>query len=244
MIRLVALALTIVLLAPVAASAQTTEEPRTLSVIGRGQVELRPDLGGFSVSVSLRAPAANAARSRTNARIRAIVNGLVGVGVERDQLTTSRVSIRRQRYRTRENGPEKIRYEASVSMRVANVEGLSTLARAIDVASKRGATSVFGPQLSFSAERRAAGRLGAEADALRDARTRAEAAAAIEGQRIVGVQSIDLDPGRGDFSTLRFGAARDSAGGSALAPSPTQIFSARRKVTAEAAVTYLIEPAA
>lgn len=225
------------LLTPASALAQTEH---TVSVLGTGQVEVKPDRGSFGVSVTRVARTGNRARGRANARTESIVSGLRGVGVGEDDLTTNGISISRERYRPRRNAPLRTRFRAHVTLRVA-VDGLGRLGRAIDVASRRGATDIYGPRLSFSPERRADGERRSATAALDDARTRAEAAAAQEGQRIVDVQSIDLDPGQGQYAPFAYGrAAADSGAG---APAPTRIRSAKRKVTSRARVTYVIEPA-
>jgi uncharacterized protein len=224
------------LLTPATALAQTSEH--TISVLGTGQVEVRPDRGSFSVAVSRIARTGNRARGRANARTEAIVRGLRRAGVGEDDLTTSSVSISRERYRPRKDAPQRTRFRAHVTLRVA-VDGLGRLGRAIDAASRRGATEIYGPQLSFSPERRADGERRSASAALDDARARAEAAAAQEGQRIVDVQSIDLDPGQGQYAPFAFNrATADSGAGSSA---PTRIRSALRKVTSRARVTYVIE---
>ena len=234
--RLVTFALAAALIAPATAGAQSTEH--TLSVVGRGQVELRPDRGSFSVGVVRRSRSANVARSQTNARVAAIVAGLRALGIARADISTGEISIVRVGHRTRKHGPLRIRFRASVSLQVA-VAGVELLGRAIDVASRRGATAIFGPDLSFSPARRAVGRSGAETAALRDARTRAEAAAAVENQRIVGVQSIDLDPGEAVLTEF---ASDTAAAGGGSAGAPTRVFAGRRRFTSDARVTYVIEP--
>lgn len=234
-IPLAAAATAALLLAPAAASAQTTEH--TISVVGSGQAEVRPDRGSFTVSVTRLDRTGNRARGRANARMAAIVRGLRGVGVQQDALTTSQVSISRRRLRPERDAPAVVRFRAAVTLRVS-VHGLPRLGRAIDVASQRGATDIFGPTLSFSAERRAEGDRAAAAAALEDARERAEAAAAQTGQRIVDVQSIDLDPGEEQYGRFSY-----ESGGVADRPAsaPTKILTARRKVTSRARVTYVIE---
>jgi uncharacterized protein YggE len=234
--RILLIGLAALLLSPAVAAAQTEEE-HTLSVLGRGQVELRPDRGSFSVGVTRRAASPNPARSRTNRRVRAIVGALSRLGIPSDQITTSEVSVVRYGRRERKRGPLRIRYRATVSLEVA-VESIALLGRAIDAASSRGASAIYGPQLSLSPELRASGRRQSEAAALQDARTRADAAAAEAGQRVVGVQSIDLDP----VVEESFGSF-DSASAGQSAGAPTRVFAGRRRFTSRVRVTYVIEPA-
>lgn len=234
---LAAVATAACLATPAVAAAQDTEH--VISVLGNGQVELKPDRGSFSVGVTHVATRADDARSKANAVMARIVRGLRSAGVDKDGLTTTQVSINRERRRKGKDGPVFFRFRTSVGLRVS-VEGLALVGRAIDVASKRGATDVYGPQLGFSPDRRADGEERSAAAALDDARSRADAAAAHEGQRIVDVQSIELDPGQGQYAPF----ALESAGASAdrSVSSPTKILSAKRKVTTQARVTYVIEP--
>ena len=234
--RIFLIGLAVLLLSPAVATAQT-EEP-TLSVLGRGQVELRPDRGNFSVGVTRRAVSPNPARSRTNRRVRAIVGALSRLGIPRDQITTSEVSVVRYGRRERKGGPLHVRYRATVSLEVA-VESIEILGRAIDAASSRGASAIYGPQLSLSPELRASGRRRSEAASLQDARTRADAAAAEAGQRVVGVQSIDLDP----VVEESFGSFDSAQAGGGSSGAPTRVFAGRRRFTSRVRVTYLIEPA-
>ena len=212
----------LILCAPATAAAQTTEH--TLSVIGRGQVELTPDRGSFTATVTRWASRPADARSEVNRRIRAIVRGVRALGVPRERIATTDISLDRVVRRAGKHGPRRIRFRGAASLAIS-VDGLKLLGRAIDVTSRRGATAIYGPRLSFTPALRAAGVRDAEAAALEDARTRAEAAAAAEGQRIVGIQSINLDPGEGDIGLLSLAAA-DSAGGGST-QTPTKIFAGR-----------------
>src|SRR5689334_4527548 len=101
--RLAALAITAALLGPSVAQAQTTA--RAASVIGRGQVELKPARGTFSVGASRRAATSNAARAPVNARINAIVAGLRALGIPREQIQTREISVQRFGRRARKRGP-------------------------------------------------------------------------------------------------------------------------------------------
>jgi uncharacterized protein YggE len=218
---------------PSAAAAQTEEH--TLSVVGSGDVELTPDRGSISVTVTRRSNSANVARSRTSRRIAAIVRGMRSAGVPLKGIQTEAVSVAKVRRRASKDAPVRVVYRARASLDVS-VDGLKLLGRAITIASKRGASQVYGPSLSFTPALRDSGLQRAEDAALKDARARADAAADTTGQRIVGIQSIDLDP---DEDLLNYAA---DSGGSALSRAPTEILAGRETFTSTARVTYLIEP--
>ena len=240
--RLAALIVAAALLLPATAAAQGTVE-HTLAVTGHGEVELQPDRGSFTTEVRRLSRTADAARSRASRGAKAIAAGLRGLGVARNAISTSQIRIGRQKFRRRKDGPVLTRFQATVGLRIA-VDDVDLLGRAIDVASGRGATQVFGPRLSFSPSLRDDGALRAEAAALSDARARAEAAAAAEGQQVVGVQAIDLDPEDDGASTFgAFAPSADSTAGAGGSVS-TPVFTGTRKVTSEVRVAYLIAPAA
>lgn len=226
------------LVVPAAAAAQDTEH--TLSVVGSGESELTPDRGSFQADAVRRARTAEAARARASRRARAILAAVRAAGVPAERIATDAVSVRQQRRRVAKRGPVRVSYRADVSLTV-RADGLDLLQRALDAATRAGATSVYGPDLSFSPARRAEGLRLAESAALDDARTRAEAAAAHQGQRIVGIKSVDLDPGEGeDFFDS---AAADSGGSSAQRAPSTPIVPGLQTFTSLARVTYVIEPA-
>lgn len=227
------------LLAPSAATAQESSSERTLSVVGSGEAELTPDRGNFEASVVKQARSAEAARAAASRVARRVAAAVRRAGVPAERIATDSVSVRRRRVRERKTGPVRIRYRASQSFSV-RVDGIDVLQRALDAATRAGATSVYGPDLSFTPARRAEGQRAAEAAALTDARSRAESAAASQGQRIVGIKSIDLDPGQGDdYSDFSLAAAGSD---SARAPE-TPIFAGKQTFTSLARVTYVIEAA-
>jgi uncharacterized protein YggE len=215
------------------------QEEHTLSVVGVGRVDRKPDRGSFDAGVTLRSRTAAAARTRVNRRVAAIVRGLRGLGIARAQIQTTGISVQRIGRRIGKNGRVRISFRASSSLGVT-VEDIALLGRAIDLATDRGATEVFGPSFSFSPERRAEGKAAAESAALADARARADSAAAATGQRITGVQSIDLDPGTADVTGS---SAADSGAGGGSSRAPTKVLPGLRRFTSRARVTYLIEPA-
>jgi uncharacterized protein YggE len=171
--------------------------------------------------------------------VAAIVSGLRAAGVPRAGIQTEDVSVARRRHRVGKHGPIRVRFRASASLDV-DVDGLGRLGRAMDIAAARGATAVYGPSLDFTPALRESGLERAETAALKDARARADRAAATTGQRIVGVQSINLDPDQ----DLLYASADSGGGGASAGRAPTTIHAGRESFTTTARVVYLIEPAA
>ena len=129
-----------------------------------------------------------------------------------------------------------MRYGASEDIAVHLVD-IALVAAVLDAATRAGADDVSGPSFGFSSP--TLGLAAAERAALRDARHRADAAAADLGLRIVGVQSIDLDP-NGSAGSASQGAPTAASHGS---PPSTPVRPGRQEVDADVAVVFLIAPA-
>ncbi|WP_026911663.1 SIMPL domain-containing protein [Patulibacter minatonensis] len=226
------------------ASAADTAE-HTLGVSGQGLVELVPDVGSFEASVERTAPTSSAARNAANTRLARIVARLRAPSIPREDITTTSISLSRERTRNPRTKRLRVRYRASGSFAVRVADGTKT-GRAIDLAAGAGATGIDGPSFSFSAGKRTEGRQAAEKSALADARGRADAAAASQGQKVVGVQSIELDPsGTSEPSAVQDSAASPTAGSGSTGKrvAPTPVLAGREEFTSSVRVVYLIAPA-
>ncbi|HEY5318509.1 MAG TPA: SIMPL domain-containing protein, partial [Solirubrobacteraceae bacterium] len=126
------------------------------------------------------------------------------------------------------------RYVATESLSITTTTAIA--GAVIDASVRAGASSVDGPDFSFSDP--SAGAVAATNAALADARRRADAAAATLGYTVTGVQSVDLDP--------QSGVARSGAGSTTQAPAPstpTTIHPGTQEVDATVEVVYTIAPA-
>jgi uncharacterized protein YggE len=223
-----ALAAMLVLAAPAAAQAQTTDTTPTIAVDGSGTATLVPDIADFQAGVQRRAPTSAAARRAVNARIAAILKAIKARGVAGADIQTSGLSIERRRVHHR------VRYTAAqtLTIRARDVPHLGAL---LDAVANAGADSVEGPEFGFADPSQ--GQQLAERAALADARTRADAAAAQVGLRITGVRSVDLDPQSGEFG------ASSGSSDAAKAPRPTRIEPGTQDFSATVRVVYTATPA-
>lgn len=210
-------------------------DPATLSVLGEGRTFVRPDTADISATVRHVARTARAARANVAHRAHAVIAAVEARGVPPRAIQTPSISLTRRTLRPRRRGgPRPVRYAASEDISV-HLEDVGLVAAVLDAATRAGADELSGPSFGFS--RSTLGLPAAERAALLDARGRADAAAAVLGMRVVGVQSIDLDPGSG-FS---------SGSGSAPAPSRSSqtapVRPGRQEVDAQVTVVFLIAPA-
>jgi hypothetical protein len=226
------------ILAPAAAA--DTSTPSTLHVVGSGSVMVTPDVASLSVSVTRSAAKSPAALSATNLRIHAIVTAIRALGVPAAGIETDSVDVSRQTIRVgpRHHKRRIRRYVASESLSVT--AGTSNVGRVIDAATRAGATSVNGPDFSFSDP--SAGAVAATNAAIADARRRADTAAGDLGYTVTGVQSVDLDPGSGPV--LPSSGASGSPPTSGKSTTPTTIHPGQTEVDATVDVVFTIGPAA
>lgn len=227
---------------PAVAAAQTPPPPSsqtgtaTLHVVGNGTVFVTPDLATVTISVDRHGPAREPARQMTDRAVSNIISGLLHLGIPRpsiqtsnETLSTSVVPLRHHRHRTV--------YDVEVDLTVTTT-AIKLLSQLFATASHDGATSFAGPNFGFTNP--SAGMAQAEAAAVGDAHQRAQAAATALGLQIVGVQSIDLDPGITGVPTTSASGSAPSAPKLPSAP----VLPGRQQVDASVDIVFLLGNAA
>jgi uncharacterized protein YggE len=221
------------------APAALADTPTTLHVEGSGSVMVTPDQASLSVTVSRSGSRSGPALSAVNARIHAIVAAVRALGIPASGIQTEQVNVYRHTVKIgpRHHRRTVKRYTAVESLSVTS--STSLVGRVIDAATSRGATSINGPDFSFSDP--TAGQVAAENAALADARRQADAAAKTLGYTVTGVQSVDLSPGSGVASSGSSGVATP-APGRTVSP-PTTVHPGTEEVDATVDVVFTIAPA-
>jgi uncharacterized protein YggE len=237
-VRLAAAAAVVCLgLAPGALADTTTSA--TLSVDGQGSVMVTPDLGTLSVSVNRSAPTSASALSETNRRVNAIAAAARHLGVPSSEIATESIDTSCSRV-TVGSKPHRHRVRRCVADESLQITAATTVVGSvIDAATRAGASSIDGPDFSFSDP--SAGEVAAEHAAISDARTQANAAAAQLGDTVTGVQSVQLNPQSGVVA--QSGSSAAPVQKAASAPTPTTVHPGAEEVSATVAVTFTIAPA-
>lgn len=239
-----ALAGAVVLLPSAPAGADGTQ---TLSVLGNGAVFVRPDVADVSVEVDRNASTARRALSRVNRGSDAIIRAIRGLGIPAGDIQTQEVNEYRNVPYPGEPAAPRSRWSASVSVNI-HITDITLMGRVIDISIGHGASSIDGPNYSFSDP--SAGLRAATRAAIADARRRADDAAAAVGDQVTGVESMDLDPGGGGVAISRFPKhLRGLTGppGRSRKHRPhrvrTNIRPGAQEVDAQVAIIYTIAPA-
>lgn len=212
--------------------------PATLSITGAGSVEIAPDVAELSIEVRSTSATATAARSKANARTAAVLLAITKLGIDRGSIQTSGISLSRSQVAATRHHPAHRLYAASNDLTVRTTQ-VSLVGPIVDAATRAGADTIDGPNFSFGDP--SAGKAAATRAALTDARTRADDAAAAIGYRVVGVQSVAIDPDASQTPLPLAAAAPATA--DLKAPTPTPVEAGQQEVDATVDVVFLIAPA-
>lgn len=160
------------------------DAPRTVSVSGTASVTAVPDQATFTFGVEGRGETASQALDASSAALNRVVDAVKRAGADDDDVQTQQVSLSPV---TSQDGRriENYAVHASVTVKVRNLDRTGSL---VDAAVAAGANSVYGPAL----ERSDRDRLVREAlaDALADARTKAEGLAEAAGGELGQVLAV------------------------------------------------------
>jgi uncharacterized protein len=196
-VALAAAALT--MLVPSAALAQVMEPPvqreapRLISVNGQAEIRLEPNIVTLGIGVEERGPDVAGPRNRAAEKMQAIIQRLRALGVQPEEIQTSRFTVNRVwepdpvQPRPGERQPGRFVFVVSnvVTVRTTLLDRAGDL---LDAAITAGANVVNGPFFALRDDREP--RRQALEQALVNAREKADALARVAGVQIVGVQSI------------------------------------------------------
>jgi uncharacterized protein len=202
---------------------------RTLTFTGSGDVDMQPDTAHVNISVHGDGSSSDAALAIATGKMEAVLAALKSLS----SVHIAEADLETQGVTTSRDWEHEGRYLSDQSLGVT----LHDPARAgtvIAAATAAGADSVDGP--SFSLDEQSAAYRDALRAALADARSKADAAAAAMGVKILGTSTITENAGGG--GPIMYAAA-DAAGKSSAAP-PVKIGPVT--VSAQVTVTYIYDP--
>ena len=185
-------------------------EETVVSTSGTATVKVNPDKFVVTVGVQTEGPTAAEAASLNADLAAKVIAALKALGISEDDMSTSSYSvypvysqISANACRVMEGYPvppecyvsqEITSYRASSSVSVTlDAEGSVDAGSVIDAATEAGANTVQGAYFFISSERQEEIRAGLIADAIANARSRAEKAAEAVNMEITGVKSINLN---------------------------------------------------
>jgi uncharacterized protein len=168
-------------------TASADKEVRQVTVVGSGKVQGTPDTLTVNASIEFVAPDVTAAMNQTSDRQRAVIDALVGSGIDRKDISTSEVSLQPQY--AGGDSTAIIGYRASNSIDV-KIRKLENASQTLTLIVNTGADATRINSVSFSLEDDSQLVKDARARAFNDAKDRAGQYAQLSGLTLGKVLSI------------------------------------------------------
>lgn len=245
-LAVVALAAALVLSNGVAPAQAQTSAPassgqalaRTITVVGRGEVKVKPEVANTTVGVEALAPTVDAAMEDAQARMDAVLAALKELGIADKDIQTSNFSINFER--SQASMPESTKTESTQPAgfyRVSNmvsitIRDLEQVGPVLDAAVKAGANNVWG--ITFGLDDTDALEVEAREAAVKNARARAESLAELTGVSVGDVVSVSEVIG--NVSGIMYSAAEGRGGGGGTPVEPGEV-----SFTTQIQIVYAIE---
>lgn len=172
-----------------------TADPSTrqVTVVGTGEVQGRPDTLNAQVSIEATAPDVTAAMNQTSDRMQAVINALVGSGIDRNDIATTNVTLQPQ-YGGGVNNPTIVAYQASNSINV-KIRNLNNASQTLGLIGTTGGEATRINSVSFAIDDDSQLVKDARTRAFDDAKDRAEQYAQLAGLTLGDVISISESAG-------------------------------------------------
>ena len=179
-----------VLMTSLSSTAFAEERVPIISVNGEGRVEAPPDSATISIGVTSRNNDAAKVQADNSRIATNVINAVAALGIDKKNIRTGNYSFQ-QRYRYDENGKQYLDgYEVNNTVTIA-VNDLNKVGKVIDAALANGANRV--DSLNFGIRDKEKFQSDALKLAVRDAKRKAEIAAAELGKQIVGIVNVSIN---------------------------------------------------
>jgi uncharacterized protein len=174
-------------------SASAQENPTGIRVRGQGVVTARPDVAFLNLGATVRAETAGAAFDRAEQRVAALTDQLKASGVAERDIQTRQFSLNPEFGRSTDNNPPPIIGWRATHTLSVKLRDFTTIGRTIDSAVRLLENDAVVQGISFAVEDTNALAAQARAQAIADARAKAQDMAARAGVtlgRVVYIQEI------------------------------------------------------
>jgi uncharacterized protein YggE len=221
--------------APAAPGLQATQPAsRTITVVGEGDVRIRPDIATTNVGVEVVADSVRAASDQQADIMNAVMEALRAQGVADQDMQTSGYSV----WVERPYGPEGPQPDAQPLYHVTNqvavtIRDLDNIGPVLDAAIEAGANNIFG--ISFQVSDPSTLMAEARQEAVEDAQTKAAELAGLANVQVGSVISISEIIAGGPIPLFNAPAA-EGLGGGAGPISPGEL-----EMKVQLQVTYAIQ---
>lgn len=164
-------------------------DTRQVTVLGSGEVQGAPDTLNVNASIEFIAPDVTGAMNQTSDRQQAVINALVDAGVEREDISTSEVSLQPQFSGAPDDPQAIVGYRASNSIDI-KIRQLDAASQALALIVSSGGDATRINSVNYSIEDDSQLVRDARTRAFNDAKERAEQYAQLSGMDLGTVVSI------------------------------------------------------
>ncbi len=164
--------------------------PRQVTVFGSGQVQGVPDTLTADVGIEFTAPDVTSAMNQTNDRQQAVINALVGAGVDHKDISTTEVTLQPQFSGPEPNGSATITGYRATNAITVKIHPPDAASRMLALVVGTGGDATRIKSVSYSIADDSQLVKDARARAFNDAKNRAEQYAQLSGLRLGKVLSI------------------------------------------------------
>jgi uncharacterized protein YggE len=211
--------------AQTSASSGEYSPAETITVVGQGTARIKPDIAQVSIGVETSAETVGEAVSENATNMESILAALKEAGIDEKDIQTMNYSIQLDRYPETMPRLEGTTEEAKPVYRVSNmvnvtVRDLDSVGDVLDAVIEAGANNIWG--ISFSVDDPSEAQAAARADAVEDARARAEALAELNGVKVGPVMSISETIGSTAIP-MAVAMERAASGGGPVSPGELEI---------------------
>jgi uncharacterized protein YggE len=223
-------AFAVALLLASAAVPALAADAHTISMSGHGEAKAPPDLVTINAGVTTSAPTAAAALSANTAKMKQVFAALEKMGVPQKNIQTANFSVSPQYANSQGNeAPRLTGYQVNNQLRL-RLDDVGGLGKALDALVTAGANHMNG--IDFAIQEPAPLLARARADAIADARLRAETYAKAAGVTLGPILSITEGGGEGPRPMYRMAMM--------AAPSPVPVAAGEETVSADVSVVWEI----
>jgi uncharacterized protein YggE len=209
---------------------------QTITVVGQGSVNVKPDIAHVSVGVETSAQTVGEAVKQNETQMAAILAALTKAGIADKDIQTTNYSIQIDRSAQPvpaiepATSPDELVYRVSNMVNVT-VRNLDSVADILDTVIGAGANNIWG--VTFGLENPDTAQADARVQAVADAKARAEALAELGQVKLGSLMSVsEVVSGGGIMPSVAM-KAFDSAGGGSISPGEVE-------VSYQVQVTYFI----
>jgi uncharacterized protein YggE len=210
---------------------------QVITVVGQGSGRVEPDIARVSVGVETSAETIAEAVAQNEAQMQGVLAALEEVGIAEKDIQTTNFSISLDRYSDPiaregvEQAPAVYRVSNMVNVTIRDLENVGTV---LDAVIEAGANNIWG--VTFTVEDPSEAQAEARADAVANARQRAEALAELSGLELGPVMAVS-EVLTGGATPFAYDTVVERAASGAGSISPGEL-----EIGYQVQVTYFIEP--